>query len=131
MGVKVGAVSMTQHDHSATACRNVLTPHRLQSRNVCRSTHANAAAFARDQPSITSEIACTLRTWRASFRFDAIHRRSCAVWVSRVTATGDPISVSPGPNVVQCSESNHGRAVNQAPVRESPSLGRTSYYQLV
>jgi hypothetical protein len=31
--------------------------------------------------------------------------------------------VSPGPNVVQCSESNHGRAVNQAPVRESPSLG--------
>jgi hypothetical protein len=30
MGVKVGAVSMTQHDHSATACRNVLTPHRLR-----------------------------------------------------------------------------------------------------
>ena len=30
MGAKVDAVSMTQHDHRATACRNVLTPHRLR-----------------------------------------------------------------------------------------------------
>jgi hypothetical protein len=30
MGAKVGAVSMTQHDHRATACRNVPTPHRLR-----------------------------------------------------------------------------------------------------
>ena len=29
MGAKIGAVSTTQHDHRATACRNVLTPHRL------------------------------------------------------------------------------------------------------
>jgi hypothetical protein len=30
MGGKVGAVSMTQHDHSATACHNVSPPHRLR-----------------------------------------------------------------------------------------------------
>src|SRR5271166_4044352 len=95
------------------------TPHSLyrstQSRNVCRSTHANSAASARDHPSITNEIACTLRACPASFMSDAIRRSSCAVWLSRVTFTGDPITLSPGPNSVRRYESNQRRAVNRAP----------------
>src|SRR5208282_4916232 len=95
------------------------TPHSLyrstQSRNVCLSTHANSAASARDHPSITNEIACTLRACPASFMSDAIRRSSCAVWLSRVTFTGDPITLSPGPNSVRRYESNQRRAVNRAP----------------
>src|SRR5664279_5381379 len=91
-----------------------------QSRNVCRSTQANSAASARDHPSITNEIACIRRACAGSFISDAIRRSSCAVWLSRVTLTADPITESPDPDSVQRYESHHGRAVNRAP---PPELG--------
>src|SRR5271165_2510775 len=97
------------------------TPHSLyrstQSCNVWRSTHANSAAFARDHPSITNEIACTLRACPASLMSDAIRRSSCAVCSSRVTFTGNPITLPLGPNLTLPNRTADALSMGRRPLK--------------
>jgi O2-independent ubiquinone biosynthesis accessory factor UbiT len=71
MGTKVGAVSMTQHDHKATACRNVLTPHRL------RKIDSDALFFTRDIE-ITGSTAVTVAVRNTLDREEIVMRDEIA-----------------------------------------------------